>query len=113
MVTFKEYYQGDKMMSSNATSITGQCGNKSLMSGDRKHQNLTRQEYISKCPHVNKLINGNMKELVLLAQSLTNTLMEYGVDFVPNVTKSLCKGIDIDMYEDDEGRPCGKLRKNK
>lgn len=71
MMTFKEYYQGDKMMSSMVTSLTDPGGNgKSIMRTGRKHENLKRKEYKHDCPHVNNLLNGSAHQIKLMGQPL-------------------------------------------
>lgn len=114
MVTFKEYYQGDKTGNALATSTTGQCGNKSLMRGDRKHQNLVRKEYKHKCPHVSNLINGGAHQIKLMGAPLMSTLQMYAVDFEPSKCKGLGNsGVEVDMFEDAEGNQCGMLKKKQ
>lgn len=113
MVTFKEYYQGPKEMSSMVTSLTTPGGNgKSIMRTGRKHENLKRQEYNHKCPHVNNLINGKACQIKLAGQPLLNTLTLYGIDFKPGACKGLGNsGVEVKMYEDGEGNVCGMLIK--
>lgn len=113
MVTFKEYYQGPKEMSSMVTSLTEPGGNgKSIMRTGRKHENLKRQEYNHKCPQVNNLINGNARQIKLVGQPLLNALAVYGVDFKPDCCKGLGNsGVEVEMYEDEEGNACGLLIK--
>lgn len=107
MVTFKEYYQGDKYMS--AIQRTG----KSLYGGvERKHQNNVRKEYSHKCPHVKNLLNGGAHQIKLMGQPLLNTLSIYKVDYAPGKTKSLGNsGVTVQMFEDEEGNRCGILKK--
>lgn len=107
MVTFKEYYQGDKYMS--AMQRTG----KSLYGGvARKHQNNVRKEYSHKCPHVKNLLNGGAHQIKLMGQPLLNTLSTYKVDYAPGKTKNLGNsGVTVQMFEDEEGNQCGILKK--
>jgi hypothetical protein len=112
-MTFKEYYQGDKSMSSTVMSLTDPGGNgKSLMRTGRKHENLKRQEYKHKCPHVDNLINGSAQQIKLTGQPLINTLSEYGVKFCAGQNKGLGNsGVAVKMYEDEEHNACGVLTK--
>ena len=107
MVTFKEYYQGDKYMS--AIQRTG----KSLYGGvDRKHQNNVKKEYKHKCPHVSNLLNGAAHQIKLTEQPLLQTLGIYGVDYASGKTKNLGNsGVSVQMFEDEEGNRCGILKK--
>lgn len=107
MVTFKEYYQGDKYMS--AIQRTG----KSLYGGvERKHQNNVRREYSHKCPHVANLLKGGAQQIKLMGQPLMNTLLSYEVDYVPGEIKGLGNsGVEVQMFEDEEGNRCGILKK--
>ena len=106
MVTFKEYYQGDKYNAALASPNNG----KSMMRGDRKHQNLTRQKYQHKCPYINNLLSGGASQIKLVGQPLLNTLALYDVNFKPDCCKGLgSSGVEVTMYEDEEGRACGTL----
>ena len=113
MMTFKEYYQGDKTMSSTVTSLTDPGGNgKSIMSTGRKHENLKRQEYNHKCPHVDSIINGSARQVQLTGQPLLNALAEYGVKFNAGCCKGLGNsGVEVKMFEDGEHKACGILTK--
>lgn len=114
MVTFKEYYQGDKAGNALATSITGRSGNKSLMRGDRKHQNLVRKEYDHKSPHVNNIINGGSQQIRLVGAPLIQTLKLYDVSFKEGTSKGLGNsGVEVDMFIDAEGRQGGLLKKKQ
>ncbi len=107
MITFKEYYQGDKY--TNAVQRVG----KNLYGGvDRKHQNNVRQEYNSKCPHINNLLNGGAHQIKLMGAPLMQTLSIYDMDYAPDQTKTLGNsGVEVKMYEDEEGNQCGMLMK--
>ena len=110
MQTFQEYYNGDNMMNANAVSV--KQGGKSIMTGDRKHQNLKRQEYQHKCPHVSNLVNGSASQIKLMGRPLLDTLAAYAVDYKPGVTNTLGNsGVEVQMFEDNEGTPCGMLKK--
>lgn len=113
MITFKEYYQGPKETSSMVTSLTEPGGNgKSIMRAGRKHENLKRQEYNHKCPHVNNLLNGGARQIKLVGQPLLNALAMYDVHFKPGCCKCLGNsGVEVEMFEDEESNPCGILSK--
>lgn len=112
MVTFREYFQGDKAGSALATSITGQSGNKSLMRGDRKHQNLVKKEYSHKSPYVSNLINGGAQQIKLMGAPLLDTLKLYDVDFVQDKCKGLGNsGVEVSMFIDADGNQCGMLKR--
>jgi hypothetical protein len=107
MVTFKEYYQGDKMMTPMATT-----GKNPFFGMDRKHQNIKKKEFKHICPHVNNLINGRAHQVLLMGQPLFNTLSMYSVDYAPGQSKGLGNsGVEVKMYEDEEGNQCGMLTK--
>jgi hypothetical protein len=108
MVTFKEYYQGDKYAAALASPNNG----KSMMRGDRKHQNLSKKEYLHKSPHINNLLNGGASQIKLQGQPLLNTLSQYDVDFKPGETKTLGNShVQVKMFKDNQGNPCGMLTK--
>ena len=107
MITFREYFQGDKMMSSMATT-----GKNPYSGTDRKHQNIVRKEYQHKCPHVNNIINGRAHQIRLMGQPLMNTLMMYDVDYDPGTVKTLGNSdVEVKMFDDGEGNQCGILMK--
>ena len=95
MITFLEYFKGDKYM--NPMQRSG----KNLYGGvDRKHQNNVKQNYNSKCPHVNNLLNGGTVQT------------SYNMDYQPGKVKVLGNsGVEVKMYEDGEGNQCGVLTK--
>jgi len=110
MVTFKEYYQGDKTMAALASPNNG----KSPTRGDRKHQNLLKKDFIHKCPHVSHIVNGNVYQIKLAGQPLMNTLAMYEVDYAPGQTKCLGNsGVEVKMFEDEEVNMCGMLTKRE
>jgi len=107
MVTFKEYYQGDKISVDHATT-----NGKSMMRTGRKHENLKRKEYTSKCPQVQNLLNGGASKIQLIALPLQQVLDTYGMEFSPGTVQGCGNsGCELEMYEDGEGRACGMLRK--
>lgn len=106
MVTFKEYYQGDK-------SMTPMLGNKSIMRTGRKHENLKKQEYNHDCPQVSNLINGHARQIKLAGEPLMAVLKIYGVDYAPGQTKGLGNsGVKVKMYDDKRGNRYGMLIKD-
>lgn len=108
MVTFKEYYQGDKYNAALASPNNG----KSMMRGDRKHQNLVRKKYLHKCPQVDSIVNGNASQIRLQGQPLLNVLQSYDVDFSDGEVKTLGNsGVQVQMFSDKAGHPCGMLTK--
>lgn len=115
MVTFKEYYQGDKIMSATVTSLTDPGGNgKSIMRTGRKHENLKRREHRHKCSEVDSIVNGSTRQTQLTGQPLLNALAEYGVQFSAGQTKGLGNsGVEVKMFEDREGNQCGMLIKKQ
>lgn len=107
MITFKEYYQGDKLFNYNTP---GKYGKNAFSGMDRKHQNITRQEYNHKNPHVNSLINGSAQQIKLMGQPLMNVLREYGVNYQSGVVKTLGNSnVGVRMFDDEEGNHCGML----
>tara|TARA_R110000765_G_scaffold1890_4_gene5185 strand:- start:3367 stop:3708 length:342 start_codon:yes stop_codon:yes gene_type:complete len=110
MQTFKEYYQGDLMMNANASSAA--TGGKSMMRTGRKHENLKRKEYISKCPHVQNVLNGGASQIKLMGLPLQQVLDTYGMTMQPGTTQGCGNsGCEIDMFEDAEGKAYGMLKK--
>ena len=109
MITFKEYYQGDKYNAALASPNNG----KSMMRGDsRVKQNLVKKNYLHKSPHVDNLLNGGATDIKLQGQPLLNTLSQYGVDFKPGETKTLGNSrVYVKMFKDAHGTQCGILTK--
>jgi hypothetical protein len=105
MITFLEYFKGDKYM--NPMQRSG----KNLYGGvDRKHQNNVKKEYNSKCPHVNNLLNGGAAQIKLMGAPLMQTLSSYNMDYQPGTVKVLGNsGVEVKMYEDGESNQCGIL----
>jgi len=111
MQTFQEYYNGDNMMNANAVSV--QQGGKSIMRTGRKHENLKRQEYQHKCPHVRNCMH-NGAPITLSGQPLVNALQMYGMEFEPGVTNGIGNSdVQVVMFEDEEGRPKGRLERKE
>ncbi len=104
--TFFEYYQGEDLL--NPHMRTGKNINRVGLS--KKHLNTLPKKYNHDCPHVNNLINGSAHQIKLVGAPLHNTLKIYGVDFAPEQTKGLGNsGVQVKMYEDEEGNQCGML----
>mgnify|MGYP003651716218 CR=1 FL=1 len=106
--TFFEYYQGDPIM--NVHMKNGKNVNRVGLA--KKHLNTLPKQYSHDCPHVRNLVNGSATQIKLAGQPLLNTLGMYEVDYKPGATKGLGNsGIEVQMYEDEEGNQCGMLRK--
>ena len=106
--TFFEYYQGDPIM--NPKMRNGKDPNRVGLT--KKHLNTLPKKHNHKCPHVSNLVNGSAHQIKLMGQPLLNTLAEYDVDYKPGVTNGLGNsGVEVEMFEDNEGTPCGMLRK--
>ena len=106
--TFFEYYQGDPIM--NVHMKNGKNVNR--VGATKKHLNTLPKQYRHACPHVKNLINGSATQIKLAGQPLFNSLKAYQVDYAPGVTKGLGNsGVEVEMYEDEEGNQCGMLRK--
>jgi hypothetical protein len=109
MQTFQEYYNGDNMMNANAVSV--KQGGKSIMRAGRKHENLKRQEYQHKCPHVRNCMH-NGAPITLAGQPLVNALQMYGMEFQPGVTNGIGNSdVEVVMFEDEEGHPKGTIQR--
>ena len=105
---FFEYYQGDPIM--NVHMKNGKNVNR--VGATKKHLNTLPKQYRHACPHVKNLINGSATQIKLAGQPLFNSLKAYQVDYAPGVTKGLGNsGVEVEMYEDEEGNQCGMLRK--
>ena len=107
MVTFKEYYQGDKYMNPKMQSGKDRFGGMG-----RKHQTNIAQVYKHDCSQVAQLVNGGASQLSVSGQQLMNILQQYKVDFAPNQTKGLGNsGVEVRMFIDANGAQCGILTK--
>ena len=106
--TFFEYYQGEELL--NPHMRTGKNINRVGLS--KKHLNTLPKKYNHKCPHVNNLINGSASQIKLMGTPLFNTLNTYDLDYAPGETKVLGNsGVNVKMFEDEEGNQCGMLTK--
>ena len=106
--TYFEYYQGDPIM--NPLMRSGKNVNRVGL--NKKHLNTVPRQHNHACPHVNNLINGGAHQIKLSGQPLHNTLTIYKVDFAPGATKTLGNsGVEVQMFEDEEGNHCGMLKK--
>ena len=106
--TYFEYYQGDPIM--NPKMRNGKDPNRVGLT--KKHLNTVPKKYNHKCPHVSNLVNGSAHQIKLMGQPLLNTLAEYNVDYKSGVTNGLGNsGVEVEMFEDNEGNQCGMLRK--
>ena len=107
-MSFLEYFQGNPIM--NPKMRNGKDPNRIGL--NKKHLNSVKQDYQHKCPHVSNLVNGGAHQIKLMGMPLHNTLDMYEVDFNPGVAKTLGNsGVEVEMYEDEEGTHCGMLKK--
>ena len=108
--TYFEYYQGDPIM--NPLMRTGKNINRVGLS--KKHLNTVPKQHNHACPHVSNLINGGAHQIKLMGTPLHNTLNVYEVDYAPGATKTLGNsGVEVEMFEDEEGNQCGMLKKRE
>ena len=106
--TFFEYYQGDPIMNPHMRSGK----NINRVGLNKKHLNTLPKQHNHKCPHVSNLVNGSAHQIKLMGQPLLDTLDVYDVVYKPGVTNGLGNsGVEVEMFEDNEGTPCGMLRK--
>ena len=106
--TFFEYFQGDPIM--NPRMNNGKNVNRVGLS--KKNLNTLPKQYKHKCPHVTNLVNGSAHQIKLMGQPLLDTLAAYAVDYKSGVTNGLGNsGVEVQMFEDNEGNQCGMLRK--
>ena len=109
MVTFKEYYQGEKLAKFN-------IGNKNpnRVGLTKKHLTTTNKEYSHKNEHVRNLCGGKAHQIQLMGMPMLQMLKDYDVEFEPGKVKTLGNSdVDCKMYEDGEGNSCAILsRKN-
>ena len=93
-----EYAKGDPMMYAN--SVSAKKHSKSLMSMDRKHQNLLRKDYIQSHPIVDNVAKSGQDKMVG-GDTLGNLLDSYGMSFEANTIKGVGNsGIAIAMWVD-------------
>jgi hypothetical protein len=80
----------------------------------KKHLNTVPKKYNHDCPHVRNLINGGAHQIKLMGAPLHDTLNVYQIDYAPGATKTLGNsGVEVEMFEDDEGSHCGMLKKRE
>ena len=108
--TYFEYYQGDPIM--NHKMRNGKDPNRVGLT--KKHLNTVPKKYNHDCPHVRNLINGGAHQIKLMGAPLHDTLNVYQIDYAPGATKTLGNsGVEVEMFEDDEGSHCGMLKKRE
>tara|TARA_R110001583_G_scaffold105522_2_gene253466 strand:- start:2485 stop:3525 length:1041 start_codon:yes stop_codon:yes gene_type:complete len=108
--TYFEYYQGDPIM--NPLMRPGKNINRVGLT--KKHLNTVPKKYNHDCPHVSNLINGGAQQIKLMGLPLQDTLNVYQVDYAPGATKTLGNsGVEVEMFEDEEGNHCGMLKKRE
>ena len=106
--TFFEYYQGEELL--NPHMRTGKNINRVGLA--KKHLNTIPKQYSHECPHVRNLLNGGAHQIKLMGAPLHDTLNVYQVDYAPGISKSLGNsGVEVEMFEDEEGNHCGMLKK--
>tara|TARA_R100001244_G_scaffold50786_1_gene44422 strand:- start:766 stop:1131 length:366 start_codon:yes stop_codon:yes gene_type:complete len=108
VITFVEYYQGDKYM--NVKPNNGKDINS--IGPNKKHLNSVPKEYQHKSPHVNNLISGSAHQILLMGDQLGAVLNDYDMKFQDGSQKSLGNSkVQVRMYTDAEGNSCGMLNK--
>ncbi len=106
--TFFEYYQGEELL--NPHMRTGKNINRVGLA--KKHLNTVPKQYSHECPHVRNLLNGGAHQIKLMGTPLHDTLNVYQVDYAPGISKSLGNsGVEVEMFEDEEGNHCGMLKR--
>ena len=106
--TFFEYYQGEELL--NPHMRTGKNINRVGLA--KKHLNTVPKQYSHECPHVRNLLNGGAHQIKLMCAPLHDTLNVYQVDYAPGISKSLGNsGVEVEMFEDEEGNHCGMLKR--
>ena len=106
--TFFEYYQGEELL--NPHMRTGKNINRVGLA--KKHLNTVPKQYSHECPHVRNLLNGGAHQIKLMGAPLHDTLNVYQVDYAPGISKSLGNsGVEVEMFEDEEGNHCGMLKR--
>ena len=106
--TFFEYYQGEELL--NPHMRTGKNINRVGLA--KKHLNTVPKQYSHECPHVRNLLNGGAHQIKLMGAPLHDTLNVYQVDYAPGISKSLGNsGVEVEMFEDEEGNHCGTLKR--
>ena len=107
-MTFFEYFQGNSIMNPHMRSGK----NINRVGITKKNLNTLPKKYKHKCPLVDNIVNGSAHQIQLMGRPLLDTLAAYEVDYKPGVTNSLGNsGVEVQMFEDNEGSPCGMLRK--
>ena len=106
--TYFEYYQGEELL--NPHMRVGKNINRVGL--NKKHLNTVPKQYNHECPHVRNLLNGGAHQIKLMGAPLHDTLNVYQVDYAPGAIKSLGNsGVQVDMFEDEEGNHCGMLKR--
>lgn len=115
MVPFKQYILEYAKFGDNLTKLKSGTNGKNYDNAfNRKHVNTVKKEYKHKHPLIDSVVKGISNNIPLKGQPLAALLNTYQTDFVPGVKTLGNSGVEVEMYEDEEGTPCGILRnKNK
>lgn len=105
MLTFLEYFKGNKILNPNFTN--GKKADRAF--GTRKNINTKPKEYEHKDPAVSNATNSPQ---LYKGLKLRQLLQQYNTKFAPNVTKVLGNSdVEVEMFEDEEGQPCGRVKR--
>jgi len=119
MVTFSDYlleYNKNKEKSlffGIAKMKHGNNGKDWNRAHERKHINTVTKEYNHKHPIINSICQGKADNVPITGVNLNNILKLYSMIFEPGLKTIGNSDVEIEMFEDEEGRQHGRLRNKK
>lgn len=79
----------------------------------RKHMNTVAKEYNHKHPIINSICQGKADNISVAGHNLNGILKLYNMLFEPGIKTVGNSDVEIEMYEDEEGKQFGRLRNKK
>lgn len=105
MLTFLEYFKGNEILNPNFTN--GKKADRAF--GNRQNVNTKPKEYKHKDTVVD---NATHTPQLYKGLRLQQLLQQYNTDFTPNTSKVLGNSnVEVEMFEDEEGQPCGRVKR--
>jgi hypothetical protein len=118
MINFKEYLteyaskQNSQFL--NIAKLKAPNNGKSFDNAfNRKHANTIKKEYSHKHPIIDGIVTGKSNNVQLVGPRLMSILGLYGTQFEPGVKTLGNSDVEVEMFEDEEGKQIGILRNRK
>lgn len=80
---------------------------------NRKHKNAFKQNYTHKHPVIDRICTGKADNIRMTGQPLISILTLYNTKFEPGIKTLGNSDVEVEMFEDEEGKCSGILRNKK